>query len=61
MLCAALLLRSWHHAHCLLACVSPCPHPLQIERRDYEGQLRASQSQSRSGGRSSGAMAGADA
>ena len=33
---------------------------LQIERRDYEGMLRASQSQSR-GGRSGGAMAGADA
>ena len=32
---------------------------LQIERRDYEGMLRQSQSQSR-GGRSSGAMAGAE-
>lgn len=34
-----------------------CP---QIERRDYEGMLRASQSQGR-GARSGGAMAGADA
>ena len=45
----------------LPACLCHRPHHLQIERRDYEGQLRASQSQSRSGWRSSGAMAGADA
>ena len=37
------------------------PHLLQIERRDYEGQLRASQSQGRGARSGGGAMAGADA
>lgn len=36
-----------------------CPILPQIERRDYEGMLKTSQSQGRP--RSSGAMAGADA
>jgi hypothetical protein len=35
-------------------------HP-QIERRDYEGMLRASQTQTRGARSGGGAMAGADA
>lgn len=37
------------------------PTTLQIERRDYEGMLRASQAQGRGARSGGGAMAGADA